>query len=560
MRQAGRESPGVISILLINVKHSGNVHGALDVDAPNGAFVPGDSDVEMRAAHTNEVKLVAAAQAGDRRALDELVLTSLPLVYSIVGRALSGHPDVDDVVQDTMLRALRRLRTLRGAESYRSWLAAIAVRQVSTHLRRRHIAAQRTTDLDAAVEIPDADADFQDLTMLQVELSGQRRQVVRAGRWLDPDDQALLSLWWLEVAGQLTRGELAAALGVSIAHAGVRVQRMRHHLELSRSLVAALDAVPRCADLDAVAADWHGGPNPLWRKRLARHTRSCPVCAHAAGGMIATERLLVGFALLTVPMTLGSALLGKTAAVFSGGAGLTVKAGLLAQLTAATAAHPVVATVAVGALVVGAAVTTTNWPAPEQPSSAVAAAPSAPRAVSAPTRAPATTAPAVPHPSAPAAPAASPSTTGIRPFALGPLSLESANAPGQFVTIVDSLGVLAAPAATGDTPGRRRATFEVVPGLADANCFSLRGTDGGYVRHASWRVRLNAEEGTALYRGDATFCLRTGAAPGSVFLESSNYPGWFVRRLGGEVWVDQSDGTPQFRADSSFWPRPPLAG
>ncbi|MEV6739913.1 hypothetical protein AB0N14_24415 [Streptomyces sp. NPDC051104] len=42
---------------------------------------------------------IAAAQACDRHALDELVAGWLPLVYNIVGRALNGHADVDDVVQ-----------------------------------------------------------------------------------------------------------------------------------------------------------------------------------------------------------------------------------------------------------------------------------------------------------------------------------------------------------------------------------------------------------------------------------------------------------------------------
>lgn len=49
---------------------------------------------------------IAAAQAGDREALDELVTGWLPLVYTVVGRALGGHADVDDVVQETMLRAV----------------------------------------------------------------------------------------------------------------------------------------------------------------------------------------------------------------------------------------------------------------------------------------------------------------------------------------------------------------------------------------------------------------------------------------------------------------------
>ncbi|HVQ90668.1 MAG TPA: sigma-70 family RNA polymerase sigma factor [Mycobacteriales bacterium] len=237
----------------------------------------------MRDTGTNETGLVIAAQAGDRQALDGLVATSLPLVYTIVRRALSGHPDADDVVQDTVLRAVRRLPTLQSPQSFRPWLAAIAVHQVSTHLHRRARAARRTATLDQAADLPDAEAEFEFLSMLRLELSRQRRQVVRASRWLDPGDRALLSLWRRETAGELTRTELAAALTISTAHAGVRVQRMRHRLDLSRELVAALEARPRCVALQAVLAGWDGAPSPLWRKRIARHTRSCSVCAQAAG-------------------------------------------------------------------------------------------------------------------------------------------------------------------------------------------------------------------------------------------------------------------------------------
>ncbi|KND42289.1 RNA polymerase sigma factor, partial [Streptomyces stelliscabiei] len=90
---------------------------------------------------------IAAAQAGDRRALDELVAGWLPLVYNIVGRALNGHADVDDVVQETMLRAVDNLDTLRDPDSFRSWLVAIAMRQIRDRARRR--TADRLADADA---------------------------------------------------------------------------------------------------------------------------------------------------------------------------------------------------------------------------------------------------------------------------------------------------------------------------------------------------------------------------------------------------------------------------
>jgi RNA polymerase sigma factor (sigma-70 family) len=527
----------------------------------------------MRVGGTTEASLVAAAQAGDRRALDELVAAGLPLVYTIVRQVLNGHPDADDVVQDVMLRALRQLPTLRKPESFRSWLTAIAVNQISTHLHRRTADAGRAVPLDQATTVPDPHAAFEDLTMLQLELSEQRSQVVRAGYWLDPDDRVLLSLWLLETAGELSRAELAAALGTTAAHAGVRIQRMRRQLDGSRELVAALDAPRRCAGLAAAAADWDGTPTPLWRKRLTRHTRTCRVCQAAASAIVPAERLLPGLVLLPVPIGLTAAVLAKAAAIApatltassaaavtgasSASTGAGIKVGLLTQFLQSVVAHPIAASVAAGAVAVGAAVTATNLPAPT------------PRPP-APIAAPATTKPVRPAPSS-ARPVTStprpPATTPARSQPAGTISLapgrsvslESADVAGTFVTTADDLGTLTRVRSTGDYTARRQATFTAIAGLAKPECFSFRASNGRYLRHASWRLRLDPDQGTPLFRGDATFCIGKGATAGTVTLEASNYPGWYLHHRGNELWVDQTDGSAAFLRETSIRLRPPLA-
>ena len=82
-----------------------------------------------------DLATVIAAQRGDREALAALAAGYLPLVYNVVGRAMNGHPDVDDVVQETMLRAVRGLGELRDPTAFRSWLVAIAIRQVRDSYR-----------------------------------------------------------------------------------------------------------------------------------------------------------------------------------------------------------------------------------------------------------------------------------------------------------------------------------------------------------------------------------------------------------------------------------------
>src|SRR6202044_4223439 len=149
------------------------------------------------------VQTVIAAQAGDTEALDSLLSSYLPLIYNIVGRALSGHAEVDDVVQDTMLRVVRGLSGLRDPAAFRSWLVAVAIRQMREHYRAR----QATPVAELGDEVADPAADFVELTIMRLGLSGHRAEAAAGTRWLDPGDRELLALWWLEAAGELDRGD-----------------------------------------------------------------------------------------------------------------------------------------------------------------------------------------------------------------------------------------------------------------------------------------------------------------------------------------------------------------
>lgn len=349
--------------------------------------VAGKDDVDTRQWHDT----IAAAQAGDRQAMDDLVAGWLPLVYNIVGRALNGHADVDDVVQETMLRAVDNLGSLRDPDSFRSWLVAIAMRQIRDRARRR--TAPVPLDESAASDA----ADFAELTVLRLQLEGQRREVAEAVRWLDDEDRQLLSLWWLEVAGELTRRELAAAVGINRQHAAVRVQRLKERVETARGIVRALDGA--CPGLREVTARWDGRPDSVWRKRLARHIRGCGYCGDARETVVPAERLLVGIALVPVPVgfTLSLAFGGKTAAAataVAGSVGWSAKA--MAALT-----QPFVAVTAGATIVAGGAYVVTR-PADSPP----------PRVVASPTAASTARPPAVTaSPSAVPTPSPSPTRT-----------------------------------------------------------------------------------------------------------------------------------------------------
>ncbi|MDX8036646.1 family 43 glycosylhydrolase [Lentzea sp. BCCO 10_0856] len=78
-----------------------------------------------------------------------------------------------------------------------------------------------------------------------------------------------------------------------------------------------------------------------------------------------------------------------------------------------------------------------------------------------------------------------------------------------------------------------------------------------FVRHWEYRAKL---EPAVSPLADSQFKLVTGlTGSGTVSLESTNFPGYFLRHRNLELWVERNDGGTQFRDDASFSQRPGLA-
>ncbi|BCJ48878.1 hypothetical protein Asp14428_03530 [Actinoplanes sp. NBRC 14428] len=166
------------------------------------------------------------------------------------------------------------------------------------------------------------------------------------------------------------------------------------------------------------------------------------------------------------------------------------------------------------------------------PSSRPAAAPVAPGPGQAATG-PATTGPAVEPPAAPAPTrtrtTAPPQRRG--PFTVGAaMGLEPARMAGFRVRHRGDQGVVDRIGANSPAPERAGTRFTVRTGLADGACVSFESADrpGHFLRHRSFRLRLDRRDGTPLFAADATFCPVDGRRPGTVVLRSQNYPDRYV--------------------------------
>lgn len=165
--------------------------------------------------------LLARARAGDRRAVEALLLPDEPVLRALCRRALQGTgEDPEDAVQEAYYRAIRALPEYRGDAELRTWLARIAL-NVCLELRRRRSRVAPDDEARPVAEEVDARA-----------LSPEG-QAVRRGML----DEALACLtpvqrtaFLLKEAEGWSLAEVGAAHGWSVMRVKVELYRARRKL------------------------------------------------------------------------------------------------------------------------------------------------------------------------------------------------------------------------------------------------------------------------------------------------------------------------------------------
>ena len=98
---------------------------------------------------SRESVLVRTVLAGDRDMFGRLYELYAPLVHGVL-LARMPRSEVEDVVQDIFLHALRKLDTLRDANAFGPWIAMIARNRAMDFHRRSHDTVPVTEDLKSA--------------------------------------------------------------------------------------------------------------------------------------------------------------------------------------------------------------------------------------------------------------------------------------------------------------------------------------------------------------------------------------------------------------------------
>jgi len=170
-----------------------------------------------------DAALVVAARAGEAWAQEALFRRYSRMVNGLAYRILGSDADVDDLVQDSFLEALRSLERLENPQAFASWLGSIVVRTAGKRLRRRsllnRLGLRRATPIDA------------DTVLSREAPPDVRAELARIYGTLDEmHHEARLALVLHRVEG-MSLPEAAETMGISLSTIKRRIQSAERLLQ-----------------------------------------------------------------------------------------------------------------------------------------------------------------------------------------------------------------------------------------------------------------------------------------------------------------------------------------
>jgi RNA polymerase sigma-70 factor (ECF subfamily) len=224
-------------------------------------------------ASDDDRELIAAARAGDRVAIDELLARYEQPIYRFGLRMCGDEESAREVLQETMLAAFRHLPGFRGDAALSTWLYQIARSFCIKERRGERPRAELDEQLADPAPPPDRQAHARQIGAALAE----------AIRSLPADQREVLVL--RDVEG-LSAEEAASVVGVEVGALKSRLHRAR--LAMREHLAGVLDArqTEPCRELAHELSAYAGAEiDQATCAKIETHLARCDRCAGACDAL-----------------------------------------------------------------------------------------------------------------------------------------------------------------------------------------------------------------------------------------------------------------------------------
>jgi RNA polymerase sigma-70 factor (ECF subfamily) len=165
---------------------------------------------------SQDAKLVAACQEGDRYAQQQLFNESHAKVYRLMVRMV-GLQDASDVTQQVYLQVYRKIDQFAGRSRLGTWIYRVAVNEALQHLRSKTRTSTQTLEYEPVDHAPSHENSSDLAEVLEAAIAD-----------LDPQ---LRSIFLLREVEELPYNAIADVLDIPEGTVGSRLNRARRELQ-----------------------------------------------------------------------------------------------------------------------------------------------------------------------------------------------------------------------------------------------------------------------------------------------------------------------------------------
>ena len=154
---------------------------------------------------------VAKAKNGDKEAFIELINENRLNIYRVAKGILKNEYDIEDAIQNTVIKAFEKISTLKNDDFFRTWIIRILINECNDILRKN----KRVVSLEDSIEKEKYDDKYKNMDL------------INAVKSLNEDLRNITALYYFE---DMSTVEIAKTLEIPEGTVRSRLSRAREKL------------------------------------------------------------------------------------------------------------------------------------------------------------------------------------------------------------------------------------------------------------------------------------------------------------------------------------------
>ncbi|WP_422359387.1 RNA polymerase sigma factor [Reichenbachiella sp.] len=178
----------------------------------------------------NESHIIRRILAGEKELYEILLRRNNQKLYRVIRSYINDHAEIEDVMQNTYLKAYDKLDQFKQTATYSTWLIRIGINEALARLKEkskfnRLHSASTLVDDHTILEMPDTNQ----LNPEKKIMHQEAKQLLEAT--IDSLETTYRTIYVLKEVEEISIKEIAEILNISISNAKVRIHRAKQMIK-----------------------------------------------------------------------------------------------------------------------------------------------------------------------------------------------------------------------------------------------------------------------------------------------------------------------------------------